>query len=370
MLSDFQVSAVTLLSSTSLKIDAADVLREMREDRALSMLEGMMRGGSPQDENALRPGVPAWARVKAYREKLTFPAMQEEAREFVDLIGGIEGFSQWHALSRLKKRRDEEFVRHAERLAEVAKATFSPLEESGTDIVCDLIGESFGDAEAILRAQSYRSDSGEGTEAPPFAWATTALVWEGVTPAMVEEVIDDIEADDEAASAEEVASRLLAKAEAHLDDEHHEDARDLVVAPDDLKAIVREWFPYRSTEDGDALLGKLFLEWNRKQTIVSYYMDRNRIVGLRPDVSKDDCVDYARRRASAAAVRAEAVSGLWREPYRGDRGEFARNLEETGVHISKDPYRPEWIVWKDERKAVFPTFETAAEYTAAPGAKP
>jgi len=368
LLAVFHVSALTLQSSTHVKVDAGSVLCEMGEHQARLLLSGLAGTPGHRDENALARGVPAWAREIAYREKVEFPDLKQEVLEFIEAIGGMEGFGQWHALARLKERRDREFVWKADALTQVSNATFSPYEASGSETLCDLRCDSYGDAEAILRSQEYVRPHGE--EQPPFAWATTTLVWEGVTPEQVTDLFLDLAADDEEVTAANLAADLLQDLETQLDDEHHEDAKEQIVDPKGLEAIAEKWLPLRKSPEGGAVLARLCAEWNAKQDIVSYLVDRSRIVGLRSDVSKDDCIDYARRQAMAKALAANEVHGLWREPFRGNRGELERKLEEQGVHIAPEPFGHGWTLWKGDRKETFPTFELAAERVQPAGAQP
>lgn len=370
LLAEFHVSAVTLRSSTPVRIDAGEVLLGKGESEARRLLERLAGVPTPRDEDSLALGVPGWAMRLVHEEKVDLPALQEEARGFVEAIGGIEGFPQWHGLASEKANLDRRFVWKAQTLAQVSSASFTPYKDGASETFCDLHGDSYGDAEAILRVQDYSLAGAPGPEAPPFAWATTALAWEGVTPDMIAETIAGLEDEEEKIDAKGAAANLLQDLETQLDDEHHEDARELIVDPDGLETIMERWLPVKDAPEGPALLAALCADWNAKQSIVSYFEDRSRIVGLRFDVAHKDCVDYARREAAEAALRAEEIAGLWREPYRGDRDDLIRTLDGMDIHLSRDHGRSGWTVWKDGRKERFPTFETAVEYSGTPGAKP
>lgn len=378
MLAEFHLAAETAETGTPVRIDAGRVLSGMKEPQARKYLEALSRGDVEPRGMTLSEGVPALARAKVYAEKVRLPAAAEETQAFIDRIGGMEGFSQWHALSRLKTERIAAFDGAAGLLSKVMAADFVSWPDSGCDMLCHVDGDTFGEPETVLNCRATPFDgmgaNWDGTSdrrqawirdnAAPFAWATVPQRWQGISPRMVLEILDDL--DDDAPTADEIADALEAQVSSVLSDEHHEDAEDQLVDRGGIRGIVKVWHPHVGNLGlGRSLLARLCEDWNAKQVVVSYFANQDVAVGLHADASKEECVVFARRKAFLAAAKVADIDALWREPYSGDRKRLIESLSAKGVFLGQSHRSPGWEISLADGSRAFPTSELAVEHLGA-----
>lgn len=145
--------------------------------------------------------------------------------------------------------------------------------------------------------------------APPFAFATKAESWMGITP---EEVRLEHEEQGEVDIYGLIENGLSF---------HYESACDHVKDEAGLEAIVDEWLPHAgSGSEADLALEDRLAAWNHKQDIVSYYVDHAVAVPVFADATREEAIAWCvaeirRRKEKFAALEAGwSVEESWTAP--------------------------------------------------------
>jgi hypothetical protein len=140
-------------------------------------------------------------------------------------------------------------------------------------------------------------------EAPPYAWATVAVPWEGVLATDIRQNL-----------ADEGSFDLSSLMESSLED-HYEDAYESVVDEDALWAFMTKWeaLPHDGFSQ-DMELETFLAGWNARQTIVSYEWDKTTLVPMFPDATHAEALQWCERRVDKARAALEGVRDAWQSP--------------------------------------------------------
>jgi hypothetical protein len=267
--------------------------------------------------------LPPEAVEAARKGRLAIPDFRHRLQALADQAGGVRGLGLVHkALGRIQTARwrvesaekDLALVRAARWETDLSRFGMFYGRQFDNDYASELEPGDWGwstfhdlqpppksDWDSPEHAAWQRAfEEWQRKSAPPFAFGTTDMPWDGVSAGRVRE---DFGNDGDVRPDWLIESGL---------EEHFEDAIDCVVAQDELERFIREWSSHAGTgDDVDKALEPFLGTWNARQVIVSYFQDQAVIVPAFRDATHAEAIIWCERNVAAMRAELAAAENSW-----------------------------------------------------------